>query len=278
MRRRFVDYSLIVDGFQSYRDIIAYDRTLLKLDTYINASLIREPDLGIPALPRRHWIAAQAPIPSTIYDFYSILFHFPCSIADPTPLQTVNMIVQLTALVEGGRRKAHPYFPEVVGETVRYQQEGTGEAVAVTLRSESGGNGQIARTLEITLGTETRNILHSEFLGWGDQSVIPPPLTYSLLVLTTGESIVGYRMILRISWSTSHLSTPSMTPSAVHRFSSIAPLASGVQGLTSRSPPSSPSPTSTPNLLLRSSLSLRLRQDSRRIRWINSASRGSLSD
>ena len=161
-------------SFPSYRDIVAYDRTLLKLDTYVNASLIREPDLGIPELLRQHWIAAQAPIPSTIFDFYSILFHSPCSIADPTPLNPVNIIIQLTALVEGGRRKADAYFPKVVGETVEYEQEDGGNSVSVTLSSQQEASGSISRVLKVSMGGKTRSILHSEYLGWGDQSVSLP--------------------------------------------------------------------------------------------------------
>lgn len=50
-----------------YGDIIAYDSSRILLSrlipetSYVNASLIREPDLGFESdfLPRRYWIAAQ---------------------------------------------------------------------------------------------------------------------------------------------------------------------------------------------------------------------------
>lgn len=79
------------------------------------------------------------------------------------------MIVQLTALVEGGRRKAHPYFPKVVGETAEYRREGSGDFVRVRLVAENSANGSIARALQVTTAAQTLAVSHHEYIGWGDQ-------------------------------------------------------------------------------------------------------------
>lgn len=62
---RDVSLSDLVE-FGRYSDIIAYDRTRLVLrppsqsesDLYVNASLVREPDLG-HEMSRRWWVASQ---------------------------------------------------------------------------------------------------------------------------------------------------------------------------------------------------------------------------
>lgn len=93
---------------------------LLEQDRYLNASWVQE------LYGNRWWIASQAPIPETSHAFLSLLLqpstHPPPSLL-PTPPQSphgsqVRTIVQLTMNVESGRRKAHAYFPEVVGQTM----------------------------------------------------------------------------------------------------------------------------------------------------------------
>ncbi|GAA5967265.1 hypothetical protein JCM11641_000495 [Rhodosporidiobolus odoratus] len=188
-----------------YGDIVAYDRTRCIPPlrsaasphevSYVNASLVREPDLGLKEsqLRRRWWIAAQAPIPSTIHDFLSLLLYPPTSLAywslsatsDQTPspvppsLPMINLIVQLTPLVEGRREKCHPYFPSEAGQTsdVPSPSQEPGQGVWVKLEKKEEKDG--ARTSELTVGkegeTQGHKVIHVEYLGWRDHGVPESP-------------------------------------------------------------------------------------------------------
>ncbi|GAA6004780.1 tyrosine-protein phosphatase [Rhodotorula paludigena] len=187
-----------------YGDIIAYDRTrcLPPLRTtaaneqdYVNASLVREPDLGFgdDVLPRRWWVAAQAPIPDTVHDFLSLLLTPPTSLAyqssassaapaaagQPRALPLVNLIVQLTPLVEGRRQKCHPYFPSAVGQTWDLPSASGERGQGVWVRLERKDERDGARTSELRVGregdSEGRKVLHVEYLGWRDHGVPDSP-------------------------------------------------------------------------------------------------------
>ncbi|KAF8488679.1 protein-tyrosine phosphatase-like protein, partial [Gautieria morchelliformis] len=79
---------------------------------YLNANWVRESAGG------NWWIAGQAPLPNTAHAFLTLCM---CPVAPPAiafpatspgpHARRVHTIVQLTSLVEGGRRRAHPYFP-----------------------------------------------------------------------------------------------------------------------------------------------------------------------
>ncbi|GAA5925440.1 hypothetical protein JCM3775_001411 [Rhodotorula graminis] len=179
-----------------YGDILAYDRTrcLPPLRTaaardeagYVNASLVREPDLGFDddVLPRRWWVAAQAPVPHTVHDFLSLLLSPPTSLSHQAsgpsePLPLVNLVVQLTPLVEGRRQKCHPYFPTDFGATARLASASgeAGQGVWVRLEGKEERDG--ARTSELRVGREGddqgRRVVHVEYLGWRDHGVPDSP-------------------------------------------------------------------------------------------------------
>ncbi|BGP23343.1 hypothetical protein Rt10032_c02g0913 [Rhodotorula toruloides] len=211
-------------GKNRYGDIIAYDRTrcLPPFQTtassdeanYVNASLVREPDLGFDEedVPRRWWVAAQAPIPPTVHDFLSLLLTPPSSLthqsrSTPSQLPLINLIVQLTPLIEGRRQKCHPYFPTSVGETARIASSGgvVGEGVWVRLEGKEEKDG--ARESALRVGKEGdgegRKVVHLEYLGWRDHGV---PEDASHLV----------RFILRVHALNAFLSQPSSrTPSPI---------------------------------------------------------------
>ncbi|GAA5863837.1 hypothetical protein JCM3774_001173 [Rhodotorula dairenensis] len=172
-----------------YGDIIAYDRTRVLTATaeadpaagppppYVNASLVREPELGVDeaVLPRKWWIAAQAPIASTVHDFLSLLLTRPCSPACAIRLPPVNLVVQLTPLVEGRRAKCHPYFPDRVGETAAVPSPGDGTTPALWVRLEKKEERDGARESILRVGREGeqegRRVVHLEYLGWRDHGV-----------------------------------------------------------------------------------------------------------
>lgn len=85
---------------------------------YLNANWVRELHEG------KWWIATQAPLPNTVHAFLSILLQprtTPPTSISPSVSATaspsrVRTVVQLTLAHEGGRLKAHPYFPSQVGQ------------------------------------------------------------------------------------------------------------------------------------------------------------------
>ena len=129
-----------------YYQLEAYDRTRViasgqGLDgRYLNASWVLE------RYGHKWWIATQAPLPSTIYAFLSLIAYASARLApeftireDPQirlPFQSrIRTVVQLTQTFENGRRKAHEYFPSEVGRSlVITPEEGcTTPAFKVTL-------------------------------------------------------------------------------------------------------------------------------------------------
>src|SRR5712672_1888771 len=93
-----------------YADILPYDRTRVDAGgRYFNANWVRE-------LAGGRWaIATQAPLPSTVHEFLSLVagVHSPLSPPEEPALKfaRVRTAVQLARSVESGKQKAHPYFP-----------------------------------------------------------------------------------------------------------------------------------------------------------------------
>ncbi|KAF7303123.1 hypothetical protein MKEN_01275800 [Mycena kentingensis (nom. inval.)] len=114
-----------------YVDVVAYDTTRVSVDgRYLNANWLLE------RFGHKFWIGAQAPLPNTAHAFLSRI-RTPISLpglsdAPPTRIRT---IVQLTKLVEAGRRKAHSYFPSHAGQSVVHvPEEGcSGPPIVATL-------------------------------------------------------------------------------------------------------------------------------------------------
>ena len=108
-----------------YIDVIPYDRTRVIVydgclgtgddsnGKYLNASWVLERKGG------KWWIATQAPVKRSSHAFLSALMqpiiNLPYSASSRSRVRTV---VQLTRNFEGGRRKADPYFPSEVGESI----------------------------------------------------------------------------------------------------------------------------------------------------------------
>ncbi len=112
-----------------------------------------------------------------MYDFLSLLLAPPSSPSCPTPLPPVNLVVQLTPLVEGRRAKCHPYFPDREGETATVSPStGKGTAPPLWVRLEKKEEREGARESVLRVGRqgdrEGRRIVHLEYLGWRDHGTL----------------------------------------------------------------------------------------------------------
>ena len=112
-----------------YIDVVPYDRTRVVVNpqivscagagstssdgAYLNADWVLERFGG------KWWIAMQAPLPNTSHTFLSLIARPISPPFHPSESITrVRTVVQLTKNLEEGRRKAHPYFPDTVGQTI----------------------------------------------------------------------------------------------------------------------------------------------------------------
>nr|KAF6419248.1 protein tyrosine phosphatase receptor type N2 [Rousettus aegyptiacus] len=125
---------------------------------YINASPIMDHDPRNPA-----YIATQGPLPTTVADFWQMVWEKGCVV-----------IVMLTPLSENGVKQCHPYWPDE-GSSLYHVYE-------VNLVSEHiWCEDFLVRSLYLkNLQTgETRTLTQFHFLSWYDQGV--PSSTRSLL-------------------------------------------------------------------------------------------------
>jgi protein tyrosine phosphatase len=124
--------------YNRYMDVPSYDRTRVIVDDqrneshdstdkeketnerYFAANWVRELFGG------KWWIATQAPLPNTVHVFLSVLMQpvarpppslSSTSSPDMTNGSRIRTVVQLTRTFEGGRRKAHEYFPRIIGQS-----------------------------------------------------------------------------------------------------------------------------------------------------------------
>ncbi|KAM0751640.1 phosphatases II [Meredithblackwellia eburnea MCA 4105] len=240
-----------------YPDVVAYDRTRLLLPPlggakhetggeggeYVNATLIPGPLFGVKNEAKRWWVASQGPTPQTVHAFLSLLLHPPSSTQhiseDGIQLESISLIVQVTPLVEQNREKCSPYFPSTVGEVWEIPSAVPGNLpVFVGLKKKEMGEGR--RTSWITVGNEAgkeREIVHVEYLGWGDHGVPDSP----------SHMVNFIRQVLPL-----HSPVPS-TPVLVHcsagvgrtgTFMTIAQLLPLLPSLATSPPPSGRPPAS----------------------------------
>ncbi|XP_076079590.1 phosphatidylinositol phosphatase PTPRQ-like [Mytilus galloprovincialis] len=140
-----------------YVNILPYDNTIVKLlplgdddeeaSTFINANYIP----GYKS--QREYIASQGPIPSTIDDFWRMVWE-----------QSVSIIVMLTLAKEDGRIKCETYWPTEQSEAKQYGD------IVVDMQSCSTINTYEFRIFKLTLGDKSRTLKHFHFLNWKDFS------------------------------------------------------------------------------------------------------------
>lgn len=143
-----------------YRDIVPFDVNRVKLTTkqdYINASHI--------TAGNQKWIAAQGPLRHTCIDFWEMTAQFS------------KIVLMLCNVVEMDRPKCSQYFPEKVGEALRFEDRDTGrKAVIECLESTDVlGSNVIIRTVQLDFTTPVwraqKTLKHLHFRDWPDHSV-----------------------------------------------------------------------------------------------------------
>lgn len=169
-----------------YQNVAPYDLNAVRVgggegvtggkEMYLNASWVREAAGG--AL----WIAAQAPLPNTHYEFLAL-----CTDITPAP-KRVRTIVQLTPWVEGRSQAAHPYIPNEIGESIvisRFAVSASrnGDASRSRLRVTVAGKRQVPEADCIVRSIEIRyerwsegespvfRVRHLAFDSWADHGV-----------------------------------------------------------------------------------------------------------
>lgn len=118
---------------------------------------------------RKRYIATQGPLPATVQDFWRMVWEENCGV-----------VVNTTALEEGGKVKCHKYWPEV-DATI---QCGTLEVVCEDTKPL--GSDSVHRTLSLrnSKTNQRRTVAHLSFEAWPDHGVPTSPAGI-LLVLKT---------------------------------------------------------------------------------------------
>ncbi|KAM4715240.1 receptor-type tyrosine-protein phosphatase H-like [Anableps anableps] len=136
-------------------NILPYDCCRVKLNTstpsetdYINASYI-------PGYNYREYIATQGPLPSTVNDFWRVIWE-----------QKVRRVVMVTNCIEAGRTKCEQYWPE------NQKQSQYGEML-VTGTSELKEPNWTLREFRVKhkKSSEERTVRHFHFTVWPDRGV-----------------------------------------------------------------------------------------------------------
>jgi protein-tyrosine phosphatase len=190
-----------------YYQLEPYDRTRVTVSEdaqvsdepegrYLNANWVRELHGG------KWWIASQAPLPNTAHAFLSIMMQPEtrppkelCDDGETGPCR-VRTVVQLTNAEEGGRIKAHPYFPSEVGESivVPSEDESNAPSLRITLQSKKANKEAhcIQSTVQLVHCTDDGELIpndqeggvtfsHMLYTAWPDFGVPSPEDRASLL-------------------------------------------------------------------------------------------------
>eukprot|EP00039_Didymoeca_costata_P014340 m.230362 g.230362 ORF g.230362 m.230362 type:complete len:277 (-) comp15999_c0_seq4:4967-5797(-) len=162
-----------------YRNVLAYDSSRVVLEDgregdYINANWV--PGLTDP----KRYIATQGPVPTTIIDFWSMIWQVQASI-----------IVKVTREVENGVLKCHRYWPDPSSEPPqRLVLLGN---VEVEFNSAEVHDTYIIRKFTLRKGSQQRSVQQFSYEAWPDHGV----------PLTTRE-FLDFRRIVKVCVSLHH--------------------------------------------------------------------------
>eukprot|EP00049_Salpingoeca_infusionum_P016342 m.332970 g.332970 ORF g.332970 m.332970 type:complete len:4476 (-) comp16062_c0_seq1:606-14033(-) len=140
-----------------YANILAYDHSRVRLSVlggdpstdYINANYID--GYSVP----RYYIAAQGPLPTTVLDFWRMLWE-----------QRASCIVMVTNLEEKGRIKCHQYWPDRVGDTLQLTTN-----MGIRFEQQEDFADFVVRTLTVYVGQQSRVVIQYHYVSWPDHGV-----------------------------------------------------------------------------------------------------------
>lgn len=107
---------------------------------------------------QRRYIAAQGPLPTTMDDFWRMIWE-----------QKIECIVMTTGLIEGNRRKCHRYWPDE--ETEPDGVEYGNCKLEITDTQDCGEWVHTTMSLTNSEAKETRKVQHFWYTGWPDHGV-----------------------------------------------------------------------------------------------------------
>jgi len=146
-----------------YIGVVPLEETRVKLtpiddilgSDYINANFVH----GVHKDGQSAYIAAQAPLPHTMYDFWRMIWE-----------QHIQIIVMLTRLNEGGKNKANRYWPS--------KDKKTWNDITVHLISSntSPSKQYKVKKFVITRSNKKRRITQFHYMGWPDHGVPENPV------------------------------------------------------------------------------------------------------
>ncbi len=150
-----------------YKDIKPFEENRVKLadgypHDYINASFISswQSSENTNSVPVRQFIACQAPLKSTVCDFWNMIWQ-----------QKSTIIVMLTPTIENDQQKSFCYWP---AEKETYQ---CGNILVYHKKSFTLKGDIIVRSLLIRHKNDSkvREVAHLHYLGWPDHGVPASP-------------------------------------------------------------------------------------------------------
>ncbi|XP_069092215.1 tyrosine-protein phosphatase non-receptor type 13 isoform X3 [Pleurodeles waltl] len=164
-----------------YKNILPYDSTRVPLGAdggYINASFINI-SVGIKEFS---YIACQGPLPSTLGDFWQMVWEQNCTV-----------IAMMTQEVEGGKVKCQRYWPELSSKPMMVLDE----TLQLTLLKCHQLENFVIREFELedVQTGELRHISHLNFTAWPDHDTPTEPkklltfISYMRYIYTSGPII-----------------------------------------------------------------------------------------
>eukprot|EP01091_Cochliopodium_minus_P013212 TRINITY_DN419_c0_g2_i1.p1 TRINITY_DN419_c0_g2~~TRINITY_DN419_c0_g2_i1.p1 ORF type:complete len:623 (-),score=161.00 TRINITY_DN419_c0_g2_i1:82-1950(-) len=163
-----------------YRDVLANEESRVRLkgveQDYINANFIKPKDVfGRKVRNAKKFIACQAPIPSTLNDFWLMTWQ-----------QKTCVIVMLTKFTEKGVKKANSYWPKRKSETTSYGDFNVTNNGSILLDNLTITFLELNRSN----GNNNRVIYHLHYTEWPDFGV--PSSTLILRSLITVTDLYSY--------------------------------------------------------------------------------------
>lgn len=167
------------------------------VNTYINANYLHIPDLDLTDTPpttsinnsslKVRYIATQAPMYSTVHDFYT------CILNDNIPL-----VLALTNNIENGIEKCYKYWKEENYEGIK----------VILLEETNLSDSIVIRRIKLTynFGTKTYQLLQVQLTNWPDLGIVKT--SKDVVQLINLKNIVISKLRESKNWS--YMSTPTI--------------------------------------------------------------------